>query len=165
MRPLFVARVSACASILVALSVTLAFTLGGCASSPKNSASKPTEISADHPSIVNARAEPEVVTLNRDLQPNQEAEVLADVKDFKANVVSVTLKFRDIPLEVPLENIGGTTWRAALSPQELQSLAVSGRTVRYKADIIARDDRGEIARSPDAINIEIQAPDLGHGIG
>jgi hypothetical protein len=151
---------------LVAIAFTIVVrALAGCASSSKDPFSKPTEISADHPSVVNARAEPEIVTLNRDLQPNQQAEVLADVKDFKANIASVTLKFRNLPLEVPLENIGGTTWRAELSPQELQSLAVSGRTVQYKADVIARDDKGQIAKSPDAINIEIQAPDLGHGIG
>jgi len=140
----------------------------GCSSAPKNSNGNPngaTEISADHPSVLNARAEPQVVTLNRDLQPNQQAEVLADVKFFKGQISGVTLKFRDIPLEVPLENIGGTTWRAEFSPRQLQALAVSGKTVQYKADVIAKDDQGETAKSPDAIIVVIQAPDLGHGVG
>ena len=136
----------------------------GCSSASKN-LNGATEISADHPSVLNARAEPQVVTLNRDLQPNQQAEVLADVKFFQGQISGVTLKFRDIPLEIPLENIGGTTWRAEFSPRELQSLAVSGKTVQYKADVIAKDDQGETAKSPDAIIVVIQAPDLGHGVG
>jgi hypothetical protein len=136
----------------------------GCSSAGKNP-NGATEISADHPSVLNARAEPQVVTLNRDLQPNQQAEVLADVKFFKGQISGVTLKFRDIPFEVPLENIGGTTWRAEFSPRQLQALAVSGKTVQYKADVIAKDDQGETAKSPDPITVVIQAPDLGHGIG
>jgi hypothetical protein len=133
-----------------------ALIISGCSTGSQ----KPVQISSNGPTIVNARTEPGVVILNRDLQPNQPAEVLADIKDFKYNIVDVRLKFRDVPLEVPLENIGGTTWKAQLSPQELQMLAVSGKTIKYQADIIAQNSTGDTGKTQDPLTIAVRAPDL-----
>ncbi len=128
----------------------------GCSSGTQ----RPVELASNGPTVVNARSEPGTVVLNRDLQPVQPAEVLADVKDFKYNIIDVRLKFRNLPLEIPLENVGGTTWKTELSPQELQQLAVSGKTMKYQADIVAKNSSGDQAKTQDPINITIQAPDL-----
>jgi len=118
------------------------------------------ELSQNGPTVVNARAEPGVIVLNRDLLPNRPAEVLADVKDFKSNILDVRLKFQDVPMEVPMQNIGGTTWRAELTPQQLQQLAISGQTVKYAATVVARNTKGETTTSPEPIYVAVRTPDL-----
>src|SRR5690242_7736146 len=76
------------------------------------------EIAATGPTIMNERITPKTVELNNNLQPFQTPEITADVKDFSANVSNVSLRFLHVPVEVPMKNIGGTTWRAVLSPKE-----------------------------------------------
>ena len=109
------------------------------------------QLSANGPTVINARAEPGVIVLNSDMQPMSPAQVIADVKDFKSRVTDVRLKFLDVPLEVPMENIGGTAWRAELTPQELQMLAVSGKTVKYRA-------RSWLPRTPAEISLQATEP-------
>lgn len=118
------------------------------------------ELSQNGPTVLNARAEPGVVVLNRDLLPNRPAEVLADVKDFKSNILDVRLKFEDVPMEVPMQNIGGTTWRAELTPQQLQQLAISGKTVKYAATVVARNTKGETTTGSEPIYVAVRTPDL-----
>src|SRR6185437_14850888 len=125
----------------------------------------PVQLSSNGPTIVNARSAPTVVVLNRDLQPNQPAEFLADVKDFKSNILDVRLKFSDVPMEIPMENIGGTTWKDELTPQQLQQLAISGKTVKYQASIIARNTKGDTATSTEPVTVAIETPDLGAQYG
>jgi hypothetical protein len=157
---------------LTALSLPfLTFTLlaigaSGCATgqSARNNASQDT--SASGPSVVYARSEPSTVELNRDFQPTQPAEVLADVKDAESKVSDVKLQFTSIPLEIPMENIGGTTWRAQLTPRQLEMLAVSGRTTRYEANVIARNQDGKTSMTTKPVDVAVKAPDLtGAGTG
>jgi hypothetical protein len=159
-------RFSSTASLLMC--VVTGFTLfTGCSSASKNheSPGKAIELSSEGPTVLNARSEPQVITLNRDLQPNRPGEVIADVKDLKSPVTDVKVQFKDLPLEVPMERVGGSTWRAELTPQQIQMLAVSGKTVKYKATVIAKDDQGVTAQSHETIEVAVQAPDLGSGIG
>jgi hypothetical protein len=133
--------------------------LNGCSSMPGNTESSK-EISAMGPSILNVRLEPSTVELNRNLQPIKIPEILADVKDFRSKITHVTLRFKHVPLQISMENVGGTTWRAILSPEQLQNLAVSGKTITYDANVIARNQDGQVVESNDPINIAIKAPDL-----
>src|SRR4051812_22527482 len=108
-----------------------------CSSMPGQSESG-REIASTGPTIMNAHAEPSTVELNRNLKPTRTPEILADVKDFRSKVTDVKLKFMHVPIQIPMKNIGGTTWRAELSPRQLQMLAVSGKTIKYDATIIAK---------------------------
>jgi len=118
------------------------------------------KITATGPTIMNARTTPTTVELNRDLQPLQKAEVMADVKDFNSKVTDVRLKFKNIPIQIPMQHIQGTTWRAQITQRQLQMLAVSGKTIKYDASIIARDERGMTGESASNISVAIKAPDL-----
>jgi hypothetical protein len=141
---------SATASLLVLSS--------GCATTIRGD-NEPGIMTANGPNILNARAEPEVVVLNRDLQPTMIGEMLADVKDFKYPVSSVEVKFQDLPLVIQMEHIAGSTWRAEFTPQQLQMLSVSGRTVSYKADVVATNSKGETTTSSDPLSISVASPE------
>jgi hypothetical protein len=141
----------------VATSLILFFS-SGCATSIKGD-NEPSVMTANGPNILNARAEPEVVVLNRDLQPTMMGEMLADVKDFKYPVSHVEVKFQDLPLVIQMEHVAGSTWRAEFTPQQLQMLSVIGKTVSYKADIVATNSRGETTTSSDPLNISVAAPE------
>jgi len=95
--------------------------LAGC-SSMNSSKDTGKEMSATGPSILNERTIPETIELSQNLEAVGPAEVLADIKDFRADVVNARLKFTHIPLEIPMQNIGGTTWRARLSQEDLKQL-------------------------------------------
>ena len=142
--------------------LALILMFAGCSSASKQQQNKPIQISSNSPTILNARAEPGTISLNSDMQPMSPARVVADVKDFNTRVVDVRLKFDDVPLEVPMENIGGTTWRAEITPQELQMLAVSGRTVKYKTTIIAKDANGIVSNSSEPLFVAVKAPNIAH---
>jgi hypothetical protein len=135
-------------------------TMAGCSSAPSQQTQKnePIELSANSPTVLNARIEPDIVVLNSEMQPTTPAQIVADVKDFKNRVTDVRLKFADVPLEIPMENIGGTTWRAQLTPQELQMLAVSGKTVKYKTMIVAKSSAGDVSDSGDPVLVAVKAP-------
>jgi hypothetical protein len=67
-------------------------------------------------------------------------------------------------LVIQMERIAGSTWRAEFTPQQLQVLAVSGRTIGYKADIVATNSQGETAKSSDPLNIYINTPEMAPGV-
>lgn len=134
-----------------------------CSSAPKHEQEN-VQLSANGPTVVNARAEPGTILLNGDLQPITPSKVLAEVKDFKSPVVETHLKFADVPLDVPMENIGGTTWKAELTPPELQMLAVSGKTVNYSANIVAQNAQGAVSDSK-PLTLTVKTPDLQHQFG
>ena len=124
------------------------------------SATQDNELAASGPTVLEARVEPGTIELNNQMQPVKPAEVLADIKDFTSPVTEVKLQFTHVPLEVPMRNIGGTTWRAEFSPRQLQKLAVSGRTIRYDANVVATDGEGQTATSKSPVQLAIKAPDL-----
>src|SRR5688572_5545221 len=70
------------------------------------------ELAASGPTVVDVRVNPETIELNKSLQPTSQAEVLAEVKDFTSPIKNVKLRFTRVPLEIPMQHIGGTTWRA-----------------------------------------------------
>jgi hypothetical protein len=139
-------------------SLLAASLLAGCSSAEKEI--QP-EFTAGQPTIINAYATPSTVVLNRDLHPSQPAKVVAEVKDFGAMVTDVRLRFRDVPLEIPLDHVIGSTWQAELTPRQLQALSVRGKTARYEADVIAHDDKGEEARSEGTVALLIRTPSAG----
>jgi hypothetical protein len=115
---------------------------------------------AHGPAVLSARSEPETVELNREFQPTRPAEVVADVKDLTSTITDVKLQFANIPLEIPMENIGGSTWRAQLTPRQLEMLAVSGRTTQYAANVVAKNQEGKTAMTRNPVQVAVKAPDL-----
>jgi hypothetical protein len=118
------------------------------------------DIASSGPSILNARALPSTVELDGQLQPKQTAQIFADVKDFQSAVTDVKAEFLHVPIEVPMKNVGGTTWRADLTPKQIQMLAVSGKTISYDANIVARDADGKVSLTQNPVTVSIKAPDL-----
>jgi hypothetical protein len=145
------------------ISVGSLVALNGCSSMPGTTESSK-DLSSTGPTILNAHLDPSTVELNRNLQPEKTPEIIADVKDFRSKITSVILKFKHVPMQVPMENIGGTTWRATLTPEQLQTLAVSGKTINYDTTIIARNQEGQVVESSSPITIAIKAPDLSQNI-
>lgn len=123
------------------------------------------KIASSGPTVLFARTQPGTIELDRDLVPIQSAQVLADVKDFKSKITDVKLQFQNVPLEVPMENIGGTTWRAVLSPRQLELLAVSGKTIKYDAQVVARNEEGQVGMSEKPVQVAIKAPDISKKTG
>ena len=154
---------------LLPLCVMAIFSAIGCshapaANGPQGFAAK--DLNVNGPTIVEAPyVEPTIVTLNAAMQPTQPAIITTDVKDFKSTITDVHLKFRDIPLEVPMTSAGGTTWRAELNPNQLQMLAVSGKTMHYQADIIARDANGLEQTSKRGVALAVKAPEVQPTVG
>lgn len=109
------------------------------------------------PAVIAVRAEPRVVELNRDFQPMHPTAVMADVKDFTSKIEAVILRFEGIPLEIPMENLGGTLWRAELTQRQLELLAVTGKTIRYEAHVIARNAEGKEGKTPVPVEVAIKA--------
>lgn len=118
------------------------------------------EISARGPTVLYVRAEPGTIELNRDLRPLEPAEVLADVKDFRDKVTEVKLRFINVPMEIPMENVGGTTWRARLTPEQLKKLAVSGQTIKYETEVVAKNSQGLTATSEKPAIVAIKTPEI-----
>ena len=135
--------------------------LAGC-SGPKPR-SEPGIAAQNGPVITAARAEPATVALDRYLRPGQPASIMADVQDFKSPIVDVRARFLQVPLELPMKNVGGNIWRADLTPQQLRMLSVSGQTMKYNATVVAKDEEGREIASPQAFEVAIQAPDLASG--
>jgi predicted small lipoprotein YifL len=145
-------------NMVVALALLSA---AACASKQPVYTASSDKIQSDGPTIVYVHSEPQVVQLNRDRQPLQSPEVFADVKDFKSVITSVTLQFENTPIIIPMENVSGTTWRAELTPSQIELLSVSGKTAHYNAIVKARNAEGKTATSPNPVTVAIQTPDLG----
>lgn len=116
-------------------------------------------LSVNGPSIVAASATPPTIDLNTNLQADQAAQIFADVKDFTAPVKTVKARFIHIPIELNMDQLAGTTWAAQLTPEQLKELAVAGQTMKYAANIVATDANGNVAISPQPVNILVKAPD------
>ncbi len=135
--------------------------LAGCSGAKSRSNEEAgTAAAEDGPVITAARAEPATVALDRYLRPGQPASITADVHDFRSPIVDVRARFLQVPLELPMKNVGGNTWRAELTPQQLRMLSVSGQTMRYDASVVVKDEQGREVTSPQTFEVAIQAPDL-----
>jgi hypothetical protein len=122
------------------------------------------------PIVINPRATPEVVTLSEDLQVSRPLEVYADVKNLGSDVDDVKLrvyfapdtdarlKFFNKPVEVSMEHMVGSTWKAELSADELKRLAINGESLRYVGQVIAENDEGQTTVSSVPIQFTVQAP-------
>jgi hypothetical protein len=152
----FISGICTVLSTLTVLALT-----GSCASKQPVYTSGTDKISSDGPTIVYVRSEPEIVQLNRDLQPMETAQVIADVKDFKSVITNVTLTFENTPITIPMENIAGTTWRAEITPSQIEMLSVVGKTARYNAVVTAKNADGKTVTSPNPVTVAIQTPDIG----
>jgi hypothetical protein len=110
--------------------------------------------------ILTARTEPGTIELNRDLQPLRVPVVQADVRDFHSKVKEVMLEFDNIPVTVPMKNVGGDTWEVELDDRALEMMAVSGQTTKYGAEIIAVNEDGKKGLSEKPVEIAVKAPRL-----
>jgi hypothetical protein len=133
------------------LAVSGCSTLGGSQSSGQ-------ALNTQGPTVLNARTNPSTIELNKSWQPTSQAEVLAEVKDFNSDIKDVKLRFDRAPIEIPMQHVSGTTWRAELSPDQLKTLAVAGQTMRYDANIIVTNADGQVAMSPSPVQVAVSAP-------
>lgn len=143
--------------LFAALSVFLAL---GCATAPTGDTQNLAG-GREGPAIIETQLQPRMIELNREFQPMHPSTVLADVKDFTAKIEAVTLRFENIGLEIPMENLGGTLWRAELTQRHLELLAVTGKTIRYEAHVVARNTEGKEGRTPLPVEVAIKAPPIG----
>jgi hypothetical protein len=137
-----------------------ALSIAGCSSSEKATDPATPEFADKGPTVLNVVTQPGVVELDQNFQPAQRTMITADIKDFNHEVTDVRLRFREIPLELPMIKVGGTTWRAELSANQLQQLAISGKTVRYTADVMAWNDQGDSNQSERPISVSVKGPDI-----
>ena len=118
------------------------------------------ELASTGPTVITARSNPKTIELNRNLQSNGPAEIVADIKDFTSNVTDVKVRFVRVPMEITMTHVRGTTWKAELSPQQLKTLAVAGETMSYEANIVARDKAGAIGVSSEPVDVVVRTPEL-----
>jgi hypothetical protein len=147
-------------SLLLATVAATGFLLavGGCGTLRGHKSAE--AISTQGPTVLNARATPGTIVLNRDLQPKEKPEIIAEVKDLNAKVSQVELRFLEIPDRLPLKNVHGSTWRVEIPPALLKKLAVGNQTTVYRANIVAKNEKGQSATSPEPVKISVKAPDL-----
>jgi hypothetical protein len=138
---------------LAALALLGATCMGGCATHKSL-----VEEASRGPVIINPHSAPDKIELNRFLQARQPQQFLADIKDFSAPVTEARLQLANTGIVVPLERVGGTTWRGELSSQQIKQLAISGKTIQYEGRVIARDQNGVVGTSKDPVQIAIAAP-------
>lgn len=142
--------------------ITLAsiITLSGCSTAPAPTYVSEAKVAPTGPTVMNARSSPATVELDAQLQAKYNPQILADIKDFTSPVNKVTLRFMDVPIEIEMNNLQGTTWQATLTPEQVKKLAVSGKSIKYFLEIIATDEQGRSASSPEPVQIVIKAPEL-----
>jgi hypothetical protein len=118
------------------------------------------------PTVLDAKTDPGTFELNKQMKPKTEAQVVADVKDFQSQVTDVRLRFVRVPVEIPMKKTGkGDQWVADLSRDQLRELAVAGHTMNYDANIIAKNQKGQVATSKKPINIAVKAPEAVQDVG
>jgi len=145
--------------------ILLTGAMSSCSSGFLSKGDKAENISQTGPTVSFARFDPSTVEMNGALQALKPAEILADVKDFNSKVTDVKAQFTNVPIEIAMQNIGGTTWRGELTTEQLQMLAVSGKTIKYDANIIAKDDHGVSVQTQKSFEVAIKAPDLARASG
>jgi hypothetical protein len=117
------------------------------------------ELAYTGPTVLDTRTNPGTFELNQQMKPKTQAEVVANVKDFQSKVKDVRLRFNRVPIEVPMQKTKGDEWVARLSQQQLRELAVAGHTMKYEANIIAKNEKGQIATAKSPITITVKAPE------
>ena len=140
--------------LVIAASLAL---ISGCATGKSDSGQ---EISRTGPTVLDTRTNPGTFSLNQNLQPMSQAQILADIKDFQGKVQDVRLRFTHIPIEVRMTQVTPSTWMATLTQDQLKQLAVNGHTMKYEANVIARDSVGQTGISQKPLEIAIKAPDI-----
>jgi hypothetical protein len=115
------------------------------------------------PKVVDAKTNPGTFELDQNMDPITRTQVIANVKDYGNKVTDVRLQFAGVPMEIPLKQSKGTTWTADLNSDQLAQLAVSGKTMKYKANVIARNDKGQVGVSSDPVEVEVKAPEIQTG--
>jgi hypothetical protein len=140
----------------ILLSISLA-SLAACSSAKTESAK---EFASSGPTVVDVKTEPGTFNLTQNLEPVGRTEVIANIKDFNNKVSDVRLRFTHIPMEIPMKQVSSSTWVADLGGSQLKQLAVNGHTMKYEANVIARDDKGQTGVSSSPIEIAVKAPDI-----
>lgn len=142
-----------------ALPLALCLVLGSSGCSTIKGGKSGEDLARTGPTVVQTKTEPSTIQLNSSLQANEPANVYADVKDFSSNVEDVRLRFVHVPLELKMHQLSGSTWQATIPADALKKLAVSGQTMRYQADVIARDADGHVATTQKPLDIAVKAPE------
>jgi hypothetical protein len=148
---------------LVPLTTLVVFVVG-CSNMPF-SGKKDEEMAARGPTVINVRSNPGTFELNRSFQATGPTEIVAEVKDFTAQITDVRVRFLHVPLEIPMQLVSGSTWRASLTPEQLKTLAIGGQTMTYDAEVIAKNEDGMTAVSKEPVRIAVKAPDLAKPVG
>jgi hypothetical protein len=151
-------RISAIFVTTLAVGWGLAFS-GGCSTPHLGSRTGAEELSQTGPTVLNPRTEPGTFEVTRDLKPLQVPVILAEVKDLTSPISSVRLRFNQAPIDIPMKRVAGTTWRATLTPEQIRMLAVSGKTMKYDAAILAKNNKG-LQGSGASIEILVKAPEI-----
>jgi hypothetical protein len=139
--------------ILVGMSLV---TVSGCSSIGSKSAD---DLAYSGPTVVESRTDPSTFELNRNLDPKTDTQVVATVKDFNAKVTDVHLHFTRVPINVALKKGEGDQWIGNLSKKDLRELAVPGHTMKYEADVIAKNKNGQVATSKSPLSIYVKTPE------
>ncbi|MFL5815064.1 MAG: hypothetical protein ACJ763_15925 [Bdellovibrionia bacterium] len=142
-----------------ALPMTLCLVMASSGCSTIKGGKSGSDLASNGPTVVQTKTDPSTIQLDTSLAANQPANVYADVKDFTSPVQDVRLRFIHVPLELKMHNLSGSTWQATIPADALKKLAVSGQTMRYQADVIARDADGRVATTQKPIDIAVKAPE------
>ncbi len=118
------------------------------------------DIAMSGPTVLDAKTNPGTFDLNQNLEPVSRTQVVASVKDFQHKVTDVRIRFLHVPMEISMKEVSGSTWVADLSSSQLKQLAVNGHTMKYEANVVARDNSGQTAVSKSPIEIAVRAPDI-----
>lgn len=151
----------------VLCALVLGFSFAGCSTvKEKVGGGESTEgMAAAGPTVLNPRVNPDTLELNRNMKAMETMEILAEVKDFSAPVTDVRVKFDQVPMEVTMKSMGGTTWRAELNDEQIQKLAIGNQTTRYEGKIVATNSLGKVAVGEETVSVKIKAPDLSEKAG
>ncbi|OFZ18615.1 MAG: hypothetical protein A2X94_01605 [Bdellovibrionales bacterium GWB1_55_8] len=139
---------------------TLIVTVTGCSTIRGEKSGSGEELAASGPTVVDVQVQPETVELNQQNQLNAPAAVVAQVQDIRSDVTNVTIRFLNAPVELPMEHVSGTSWRAEIPTETVQRLAINNQTTTYQANIYARNADGEVGVSREPIDIAIKAPNV-----
>ena len=145
---------------LTTLGVSL---LAACSSTGKSKSGQ--DLATTGPTIVDVKTNPGTFEVNRNFQPNRPPEIIAEVKDFTSPVSDVRIRFVNVPMEIPMEHVAGTTWRAVLTPEQLKQLAVGGQTMNYQVRVVAKSSDGMTTTSADTTNVAVKTPSLATDVG
>jgi hypothetical protein len=136
-----------------------------CSSGPLATGKSDKDVAVNGPTVLDAKTSPATFELNRKLQAQSGAEVIAEVQDFEAPITKVNLRFVRVPLTVPMTHVRGSTWSAQLTPAQLKMLAVNGQTIRYQANVVAESADGRTSTTQNPITVAVKSPDMNSNVG